>query len=96
MLAKAGAEAIVKTAEQMHKKPEPDATIFATRCITVTVTVRCTVTHRVWALIASSAVFNQDIALLLINLLFLSQFQEEEVLLLLEKVGVGEKERHLD
>jgi hypothetical protein len=37
MLAKAGVEAIVKTAEQMHKKPEPDATIFATRCVTVTV-----------------------------------------------------------
>lgn len=41
MLAKAGAEAIVKTAEQMHKKPEPDATIFATRCATVSDTLPC-------------------------------------------------------
>lgn len=31
MLAKAGAEAVVKTAEQLQKKPEPDATVFTTR-----------------------------------------------------------------
>lgn len=31
MLAKAGTEAVVKTAEQLQKKPEPDATVFVTR-----------------------------------------------------------------
>jgi peptidylprolyl isomerase domain and WD repeat-containing protein 1 len=30
LLAKAGSEAVVKTAEQLQKKPEPDATVYAT------------------------------------------------------------------
>ena len=123
MLAKAGAEAIVKTAEQMHKKPEPDATIFATRCATVSVTLPCPTNSLVsysvhllrlyfsslhlspllftllpFSLLPFSSLLFSSLNLssfpstsLLFPSLHLSsfpfsQFQEEEVLLLLEKV----------
>ena len=40
MLAKAGTEAVVKTAEQLQKKPEPDATVFVTRSVPIEICVK--------------------------------------------------------